>query len=75
MFNKCAAPKCASGYASNENKQIAKFHFPLKNMELKRQWIRFVDRRDWLAMKHLVLCEFHFEDKYLQQGEKYCSGR
>ena len=75
MFNKCAAPKCASGYASNENKQIAKFHFPLKNAELKRQRIRFVNRRDWLAVKHLVLCELHFEEKYLQQGEKYYSCR
>ena len=30
MFNKCAAPKCTSGYVSNEKKQIAKIHFPLK---------------------------------------------
>ena len=74
MFNKCAAPKCTSGYASNEKKQIAKFHFPLKNAELKRQWIRFVNRRDWLARKHLVLCELHFEEKYLRRGEKYYSG-
>ena len=75
MFNKCAAPKCTSGYASNEKKQIAKFHFPLKNAELKRQWIRFVNRRDWLATKHLVLRELHFEEKHLQPGEKYYSGR
>ena len=75
MFNKWVAPKCESGYASNEKKQIAKFHLPLKNAELKRQWIRVVNRRDWLATKHLVLCELHFEEKYLQQGEKYCSGR
>ena len=57
MFNKCAAPKCASGYASNEKKQIAKFHF-LKHAELKRQWICFVNRRDWLETKHLVLREY-----------------
>ena len=69
------APKCASGYASNEKKQIPKFHFPLKNAELKRQWIRFLNRKDWLAMKHLVLCELHFEEKYLQQSEKYYNGR
>ena len=47
MLNKCAAPKCTSDYASNEKKQIAKFDFPLKNAELKKQWIRFVNRRDW----------------------------
>ena len=70
MLNKCAAPKCTSGYASNEKKQIAKFHFPLKNAGLKKQWIRFVNRRDRLATKHLVLCELHFEEKYLLRGER-----
>ena len=69
MFDKCAALKC-SGYAINKKKQIAKFHFPLKNVELKMQWICFVDRRDWLAAKDSVLCEFFFEEKYLRRGEK-----
>ena len=69
------APKCTSGYANNEKKKIAKFHFPLKNEDLKKQWIRFVNRRDWFARKHLVLCELHFEEKYLRRGEKYYSGR
>ena len=66
MFNKCAVPNCTSGCASNEKKQITKLYFPLKNADLKRQWIRFVNRKDWLATKHLVLCELHFEEKYLQ---------
>ena len=76
MVNKCAAPKClewTSGYASNEKKQIAKFHFPLKNAKLNKQRICFFkrSRRDWLVTKHSVLCELHFEDKYLRRGEKY----
>ena len=70
MFNKYAAPNCTSGCASNEKKLIAKFYFPQKNADLKRQRIRFVNRRDWLATTHLVLCELHFEEKYLQRGEK-----
>ena len=61
---------CTSGYASNEKKQIAKFYFPLKNAELNKQWIRFVNRKDWLATKHSMLCELHFEEKYLRRGEK-----
>ena len=72
LINKCAAPKCTSGYASNEKRQISKCHFPLKNAELKKQWIRFVNRRDWIVTKHLLLCELHFEEKYLPWGEK-CS--
>ena len=71
MVNKCAAPKCTSGYTSNEKKQIAKFHFSLKNAELNKQCIRFVNRRDWLTKKHSVLCELHFEVKYLRRGKKY----
>ena len=67
MVSKCAAPKFTSGYASNEKKQMAKFHFPLKNAELNKQRIRFVNRRDWLAT---VLCELHFEEKYLRRAEK-----
>ena len=39
MINKCAAPKCAFGYASNEKKQIVKIHFPLKNEELNKELI------------------------------------
>ena len=70
MVNKCAAPKCISGYISNEKKQIEKFYFPLKNAELNKQSIRFVSRRDLLPRKHSMVCELHFEEKYLRRGEK-----
>ena len=70
MVNNCAASKCSSGHASNEKKQIAKFHFPLKCAELNKQWIRFVNRRDWLATKPSALCELHYEERYLWRGEK-----
>ena len=69
MFNICAASKCTSGYASDEKKQIAKFYFPQKNADLKKQCIRFVNRRDWIATKQLVLCELHFEEKYLGEAK------
>ena len=64
MVNKFAAPKCTSGYASNEKKRNAKLHFQLKNSELNKQWIRFVNNRDWLATKHSMICELNFEEKY-----------
>ena len=57
MVNKCAAPNCTCGYASNRKNQIAKFHFPLKYAKLSQQWIRFFNRRDWLATKQLMLCD------------------
>ena len=74
MYNKCATPKCTSGFVSNGRKQIAKFHFPLKNANLKKQRIRFVNIRDWLGRKHLMR-ELHSEEKYLRRGKKYDSGR
>ena len=66
MANKFAAPKFTFGYVSNEKKPSAKFHFPLKNAELNKQWIRFVNKRDWLATKHSMLCEINFEEKYVR---------
>ena len=70
MVNKCAAPSCRSGYAQNETKHITKFHFPFKNFGLNRLWIRFVNRKDWKPTKHSVLCELHFEEKYIVRGGK-----
>ena len=70
MVNKCAAPSCRSGYAKNERKHIKKINFPLKNSELNRLWIRFVNRKDSKPTKHSVLCELHFEEKYVVRGGK-----
>ena len=44
---------------------ITKFHFPLKNFELNRLWIRFVNRKEWKPTNHSFLCEVHFEEKYI----------
>ena len=60
---KFPAPKCTTGYVSNEKKPSAKFHFPVKNAELNKQWIYFVNKRD--TTKHSMLCELYFEEKYL----------
>ena len=68
MVNKCAALSCGSGYAKNETKHITKFYVPLKNFELNRLWIRFVNRKAWKPTKHYVLCELHFEEKYIVRG-------
>ena len=68
MVNKCAAPSCRSGYAKNETEHITKFHFPLKNLELNRDSI--CQRKDWKPTRHSVLCELHFEEKYIVRGGK-----
>ena len=48
----------------------SEFHFPLKNFELNRLWILFVNRKHWKPTKHSVLCELHFEEKYTVRGGK-----
>ena len=63
MENKCAAPKCQTSYTSSTRK-LSSFHFSLKNEELNKNRIRFVNRSDWVPTKHSVLCELHFEDFY-----------
>ena len=68
MVNKCAAPKCQRGYTSFTGK-LPSFHFHLKNEELNKKWIRFVNRSDWLPTKHSVLCELHFAGIYKNKGK------
>ena len=63
MANKCVAPNCQTGYTSSTEK-LSSLHFPLKNEELNKQCIRFVNRSDWVPTKHSVLRELHFEDIY-----------
>ena len=69
MVNKCAAPKCQTGYTSSTVK-LSSFYFPLKNEKLNKKWIRFVNRRDWVPTKHSVLCEFLFEGIYQNKGKR-----
>ena len=63
MVNKCAAPSCRSGYARNETKHTTNFHFPFQTEET-------VNHKDWERAKHSVLCEVHFEEKYIIRGGK-----
>ena len=69
MVNKCAAHKCQKGYTSSTEK-LSSFHFPLKNEELCKKWIRFVNKSDWVPRKHSVLCELHFKDIYKNKGKR-----
>ena len=69
MVSKCAAPKYQTGYTSSTGK-LSSFHLPLKNEELNKKRIRFVNRSDWVPTKHSVLFEFHFEYIYKNKGNR-----
>ena len=69
MANKCAAPKCQIHYTSSK-RNLSSFHFPLKDKELNKKSIRFVNRSDWIPTKHSVLWELYFEDIYKNKGKR-----
>ena len=70
MANKHAAPSSRPGYVKSETKHITNFLLPWKNFKLNRLGIRFVNRKDWKHTKHSILCELHFEEKYIVRGGK-----
>ena len=60
MVNTCVVAYCKTGYKKRQHKihvipkKFPGFRFPLKNPELNRKWIKFVNRRDWLRRDVLV---------------------
>ena len=48
---------------------ISSFRFPFSS-ELWAQWERYVNQRDWKPSANSVLCELHFEEKYVIRGKK-----
>ena len=76
MVNTCVVAFCKTGYKKRQHKinvvpeKFPVFRFLLKNSELNRQWIRFVNRRDWAPTGHSGVCSKHFEEKCLKVGER-----
>ena len=69
MVNKCCIYNCRSNDA-RENHTVV-FLFP-RDDDLKKIWVRFVNRKDWFPSNSSVLCTKHFEKKYLkwEKGRK-----
>ena len=40
MANRCATPECRTDYESIHQNQLGSFLFPLKNIELNKQWVK-----------------------------------
>ena len=53
MVHKFAVTNCSTSYKTGQKK--ASFHFH-EDQELKRKWIYFVNRKDWLPNAHSVIC-------------------
>ena len=52
MVDKCIATNCSTSHKTGQKK--APFHFH-EDQELKRKWIYFVSRKDWLPDAHPVV--------------------
>ena len=57
-------PLCPPPPDTSSTGNLSSFHFPLKNEDLNKNWIRFLNRSYWVPTKHSVLCELHFVDIY-----------
>ena len=62
MPDKCCIVGCRVNYTGGPKKSV--FYFP-QDEELKRKWIRFVNRKDWIPSKHSVICVDHFADEFI----------
>ena len=65
MVNKCCIVYCRSNYDGEVSTVV--FLFP-KNEELKKNWIKFVNRKDWIPTNSSVICIKYFEKKYYKRG-------
>ena len=76
MVNACVVAYCKTEYKKRQHKinviseKFPVFRFPLKNPELNRKWIGFVNRRVWAPTRRSGVCSKHFEEKFLKVGKR-----
>ena len=66
MVNKCPVTNCTSGYSAGLKKPS--FHFP-EDEELRKKWIYFINRKEWIPTKYSVICIEHLESKFVKFGK------
>ena len=61
---------CISGSRSNYTAEEANtvFSFP-KDEDIRKRWIKFVNRKDWLPTLSPYIYKNHFESKYFGKGQ------
>ena len=65
MVNKCSVVGCNSNYKSGEQAPV--FGSP-KDEDMKKLWVKFINRKDWSVTKTSFICIKHFESKYIKKG-------
>ena len=57
-----------TGYSNGPKKST--FHCP-EEFDLRKRWIYFVNRKDWVPSKYSVICVNHFDDKFINYGKRF----
>ena len=76
MVKTCVIVNCRTGYKKRQHKvsyipeKFPVFCFPLKNQELNKKWITFVNRKDWTPTQYGGICSKHFEERFLKVGKR-----
>ena len=67
---KCCIVNCRSNYVG-EKESVPVFSFPDKEKEedLRKRWIKFINRKNWEPSDSSVICKNHFEPIYVKQGK------
>lgn len=65
MVNKCSVTGCSTNHRNHETGAV--FKLP-KNEELRKHWIKFINRGDINDMSYVFACDKHFEEKYLKRN-------
>ena len=67
MPNKCSAPGCGTNHRGMRKGTV----FALLNVnDLKKTWIKFINRSDIDSLKNVFLCEKRFEKNFISQNSK-----
>ena len=67
MVSKFCIYNCRSNYAGENHGVVFSFS---RDGDLKKIWVRLVNRKDWSPSNSSVIYIKHFEKKYLKMGEE-----
>ena len=73
MVNKCVVATCPNSKESSKDPERHLFHFPSKvtRPDLHDDWVRFANRcNGWNPSPSSVICDLHFEEKYITKGNQ-----
>ena len=66
MVNKCSVFGCSTNFKGHEGGTVFNLH-SLKDIELKKKWIKFINRKDIdLQSECVFVCVKHFEEKFIK---------